>query len=134
MITVILILSSKLKQVLKEVHEMKTAAMDTSLFSPVYAVDSTPSPLPSPLTSPSMGRTFSRENIDDHCLEKEPEDLDVEDYEDDQESCIQGRLHPDGGSDSPTLTQLSTRIQLDIPSILDSPASDSSQGIFLKYM
>lgn len=117
------------KQVLKEVHEMKTAAMDTSLFSPVYAVDSTPSPLPSPLTSPSMGRTFSRENIDDHCLEKEPEELDVEDYEDDQESCIQGRLHPDGSSGSPGLTQLSTRIQLDIPSILDSPASDSSQGL-----
>lgn len=108
---------------------MKTAAMDTSLFSPVYAVDSTPSPLSSPLTSPSLGRTFSRENIEEHCLEKESEDLveDVEDYED-QESCIQERLCPDDTSNSPSLTQLSTRIQLDIPSILDPPTSDSSQG------
>lgn len=102
---------------------MKTAAMDTSLFSPVYAVDSTPSPLSSPLTSQSLGRTFSRENIDEHCLEKETEDLvDVEDYED------QERLCPDDSSNSPSLTQLSTRIQLDIPSILDPPTSDSSQG------
>ncbi|XP_050731031.1 CTD small phosphatase-like protein 2-B isoform X2 [Eriocheir sinensis] len=120
---------SQASKVLKEVHEMKTAAMDTSLFSPVYAVDSTPSPLSSPLTSPSLGRTFSRENIEEHCLEKEPEDLeDVEDYED-QEICIQERLCPDDSSSSPSLTQLSTRIQLDIPSILDPPMSDSSQGL-----
>ncbi|XP_069164633.1 CTD small phosphatase-like protein 2-A [Procambarus clarkii] len=115
---------SETSKMLKEVQEMKTSAMDTSLFSPVYSVDSTPPPLSTSLTSPAVGRDFTRGLIDeDYPVQKGQEEL--EEVEDDEDG--QGRTCQEDTLSAPDLTQLSTRIQLDIPHILDPPMPNSPQ-------
>ncbi|KAG7158318.1 CTD small phosphatase-like protein 2-A-like, partial [Homarus americanus] len=121
---------SETSKMLKEVQEMKTSAMDTSLFSPVYSVDATSPPLSSSLVGPTVGRDFTRGLVDeDYPVERGQEELEeVEDDEEDHEGSIQGRMCQENTSNGPDLTQLSSRIQLDIPHILDPPTPNSPQG------
>ncbi|XP_042241438.1 CTD small phosphatase-like protein 2-A isoform X1 [Homarus americanus] len=120
---------SETSKMLKEVQEMKTSAMDTSLFSPVYSVDATSPPLSSSLVGPTVGRDFTRGLVDeDYPVERGQEELEeVEDDEEDHEGSIQGRMCQENTSNGPDLTQLSSRIQLDIPHILDPPTPNSPQ-------
>ncbi|XP_069949178.1 CTD small phosphatase-like protein 2-A isoform X2 [Cherax quadricarinatus] len=123
--------STETSKMLKEVQEMKASAMDTSLFSPVYSVDSTPTPLSTSLTGPNVGRDFTRGLIDDdYPVEKGQEELEeVDEDDDDQHSRLQGRMCQENTSSTPDLTQLSARIQLDIPHILDPHLPSSPQAL-----
>ncbi|XP_069973633.1 CTD small phosphatase-like protein 2-A isoform X1 [Penaeus vannamei] len=100
-------------KMLKDVQEMKNSAMDTSLFSPVYSVDSAP---------PSLSPALSVE--DAYPIERVQEELE----EEEDKASLEGRLCQDASRGS-ELTPLSTRIQLDIPHILDPPTPDSPQGL-----
>lgn len=102
---------------LKDVQEMKNSAMDTSLFSPVYSVDSAP---------PSLSPALSVE--DAYPIERVQEELE----EEEDKASLEGRLCQDASRGS-ELTPLSTRIQLDIPHILDPPTPDSPQGKALGF-
>ncbi|KAK7081217.1 CTD small phosphatase-like protein 2 [Halocaridina rubra] len=131
---------TKTLKMLKEVQELKASAMNTSLFSPVYSVDSTPS------LSPSLGDgiedgEFTQDLIEESypVVGKEPdEDHLDEDDEDDEDDDIRGNLNVVRSHDTVCqdieghtrdLTQLSSRIQLDIPHILQSSTPDSQQSM-----
>lgn len=109
---------------------MKASAMDTSLFSPVYSIDSSPPPLSSSLTGSTVERDFASELVDkDYPVERGQEEFEeVEDDDEDQERGIQGRICQEDCSSGPDLTQFSTHIQLDIPHILDPPIPNSPEG------
>lgn len=119
-------------QMLKEVQDMKSSAMDTSIFSPVYSMDSSPAPLSSPLTDDPLRRQLDQESHD-HNYSGEGGTDELDDGQDDEQehqSIIQERIcqgdiaSPNG----PDLTQLSTRIHLDIPHILDPSEPEAPQG------
>lgn len=114
---------------------MKSSAMDTSIFSPVYSMDSSPAPLSSPLTDNSLRRQLDQESPDDDYHQGDDgqqEEGGLDDVQDDDEqehrSIIHDRLCQDDGSNGPDLTQLSTRIHLDIPHILDPSEPEAPQG------
>ncbi|XP_064090166.1 CTD small phosphatase-like protein 2 isoform X2 [Macrobrachium nipponense] len=117
--------ASETTKMLKEVQEIKASAMNTSLFSPVYSVDSSPSLSPS-LSDPMGEREYARDIIEEgYPVKKDQEDLD--DVED-EDSNTHGSICPEISSHTSDLNHLTTRIQLDIPHILESPNPDS-QGL-----
>ena len=113
-----------IQRVLETVNEMKTSAMNTSIFSPIYAMDETSSsPAIPQLHHPLILDPKSSENdYDQRQILAETESSTGQDviYRDEDEE--------EEDTHTSDLSQLSTQIELEIPHILDSGLSHPPLG------